>query len=168
MPFRKSIRIEVINQSEKKLNLLYYNVDWIKLDSLAEDTPYFYAQYRQEYPVKQGEDYVILDTKGKGQYVGTVLSVRTRSPSWFGEGDEKVYIDGEEKTVDLGHGHGGLLPIRLGPENNQHALLRHALFRPVGHHWRTHQRLPLAYPRPDRLSEIDPLHHRALGLDLVG
>ncbi len=104
MPFRKSIRIEVINQSEKKLNLLYYNVDWIKLDRLAEDTPYFYAQYRQEYPVKQGEDYVILDTKGKGQYVGTVLSVRTRSPSWFGEGDEKVYIDGEEKPSIWGTG----------------------------------------------------------------
>ena len=65
MPFRKSVRVEVINQSEKKLNLLYYNVDWIKLDSLPEDTPYFYAQYRQEYPVKQGQDYVLLETKGK-------------------------------------------------------------------------------------------------------
>ena len=30
MPFRKSIRIEVVNQSEKQLNLLYYNIDWIK------------------------------------------------------------------------------------------------------------------------------------------
>jgi len=104
MPFLKSARVEVINQSEKKLNLLYYNIDWIKLDSLPEDTPYFYAQYRQEYPLQQGEDYVILDTKGKGHYVGTVLSVRTRSPSWFGEGDEKVYIDGEEKPSIWGTG----------------------------------------------------------------
>ncbi|HBO44927.1 MAG TPA: hypothetical protein DD670_13560, partial [Planctomycetaceae bacterium] len=92
MPFRKSIRIEVINQSkDKDIGLLYYNIDWIKKDSLPEDTPYFYAQYRQEYPVEQGKDYLILDTKGKGHYVGTVLSVRTRSPSWFGEGDEKIY-----------------------------------------------------------------------------
>lgn len=104
MPFRRSVRIELVNQSEKKLNLLYYNIDWIKLDSLADDTPYFYAQYRQEYPVKQGEDYVILDTKGKGHYVGTVLSVRTRSPSWFGEGDEKIYIDGEKKASIWGTG----------------------------------------------------------------
>lgn len=104
MPFRKSVRIELINQSEKKLNLLYYNIDWVKLDSLPNDTPYFYAQYRQEYPVKQGEDYVILDTKGKGHYVGTVLSVRTRSPSWFGEGDEKIYIDGEKKASIWGTG----------------------------------------------------------------
>ncbi len=104
MPFRKSVRIELVNQSQKKLNLLYYNIDWIKLDSLPDDTPYFYAQYRQEYPLEQGKDYVILDTKGKGHYVGTVLSVRTRSPSWFGEGDEKIYIDGEEKPSIWGTG----------------------------------------------------------------
>ncbi|NLE37011.1 MAG: DUF2961 domain-containing protein, partial [Pirellulaceae bacterium] len=47
---------------------------------------------------------LILDTKGKGHYVGTVLSVRTRSPSWFGEGDEKIYIDGEEKASIWGTG----------------------------------------------------------------
>ncbi len=104
MPFRKSARVEVVNQSEKKLNLLYYNIDWIKKDSLPEDTPYFYAQYRQEYPVEQGKDYVILDTMGKGHYVGTVLSVRSRSPSWFGEGDEKIYIDGENKASIWGTG----------------------------------------------------------------
>ncbi|HBO45597.1 MAG TPA: hypothetical protein DD670_17055 [Planctomycetaceae bacterium] len=105
MPFQKSIRIEVVNQSkDKNINLLYYNIDWIKRDSLPKDTPYFYAQYRQEYPVKQGQDYVILDTKGKGHYVGTVLAVRTRSPSWFGEGDEKIYVDGEEKPSIWGTG----------------------------------------------------------------
>jgi hypothetical protein len=104
MPFRQSIRIELVNQSRKKLNLLYYNIDWIKKESLPKDTPYFYAQYRQEYPVKQGQDYLILDTQGKGHYVGTVLSVRTRSPSWFGEGDEKIYIDGEKKASIWGTG----------------------------------------------------------------
>jgi hypothetical protein len=104
MPFRKSARIEIVNQSDKAINLLYYNIDWIKLDTLAKDTPYFYAQYRQEYPVEPGKDYVILDTKGKGHYVGTVLAVRSRSPSWFGEGDEKIYIDGEAKPSIWGTG----------------------------------------------------------------
>jgi hypothetical protein len=104
MPFRKSARIEVINQSEKPLSLLYYNIDWVKKDSISGDTPYFYAQYRQEYPAEKGKDYVVLETEGKGHYVGTVLSVRTRSPSWFGEGDEKIYIDGEEKASIWGTG----------------------------------------------------------------
>jgi len=104
MPFRKSARVEIENQSEKPISLLYYNIDWIKLDRLPEETPYFYAQYRQEYPARSGRDYVVLDTRGKGHYVGTVLAVRTRSPSWFGEGDEKIYIDGETRPSIWGTG----------------------------------------------------------------
>src|SRR6266404_5168915 len=104
MPFRKSARIEIVNQSEKPISLLYYNIDWIKKTKLPKDTPYFYAQYRQEYPAAGGKDYVILDTKGRGHYVGTVLAVRTRSPAWFGEGDEKIYIDAETKPSIWGTG----------------------------------------------------------------
>lgn len=104
MPFRKSCRIEIVNQSDKNINLLYYNIDWIEKKSIAKDTPYFYAQYRQEYPVEHGKDYVVLDTQGKGHYVGTVMAVRTRSPMWFGEGDEKIYIDGEKAPSIWGTG----------------------------------------------------------------
>jgi hypothetical protein len=104
MPFRKSARIEVVNESDKPISLLYYNIDWIRKKRISKDTPYFYAQYRQEYPVENGKDYLLLETEGKGHYVGTVLSVRTRSPSWFGEGDEKIYIDGEEKASIWGTG----------------------------------------------------------------
>lgn len=93
MPFRKSARVEIVNQSTKPISLLYYNIDWIKLDSIAPDVPYFHAQYRQEYPVQKGKDYVVLETQGKGHLVGVVLGVRSRSPSWFGEGDEKIEID---------------------------------------------------------------------------
>ncbi|MGB9603513.1 MAG: glycoside hydrolase family 172 protein, partial [Limisphaerales bacterium] len=96
MPFKKSAKIQIVNQSDKPISLLYYNIDWIKLKSLPKDTPYFYARYRQEYPAQNGKDYVVLETEGRGHYVGTVLAVRTRSPAWFGEGDEKIYIDGEK------------------------------------------------------------------------
>lgn len=104
MPFRKSARIEIINESDKPISLLYYNIDWLKKKSVPKDTPYFYAQYRQEYPAQHGKDYVVLETKGKGHYVGTVLAVRTRSPAWFGEGDEKIYLDGEPKASIWGTG----------------------------------------------------------------
>lgn len=96
MPFHKSCRIQIVNQSEKPLSLLYYNIDWIKKDSLPADTPYFYAQYNQSYPLETGKPYTILETTGKGHYVGTVFCVRTRSPYWFGEGDEMISIDGDE------------------------------------------------------------------------
>ena len=104
MPFRKSARVEIVNQSEKPISLLYYNIDWIKKPCIPDDTPYFHAQYRQEYPAEPGRDYVVLETKGKGHYVGTVLAVRTRSPAWFGEGDEKISIDGEARPSIWGTG----------------------------------------------------------------
>jgi hypothetical protein len=104
MPFRKSARVEIVNESDKPISLLYYNIDWIKKKSLPAGTPYFYAQYRQEYPVEKGKDYLLLETKGKGHFVGAVVSVRTRSPSWFGEGDEKIYIDGETTPSIWGTG----------------------------------------------------------------
>lgn len=37
-------------------------------------------------------------------YIGNVLSVRIRSLSWLGEGDEKIYIDGEEDASISGTG----------------------------------------------------------------
>lgn len=61
-------------------------------------------QYRQEFPCEEGKDYLFLDAEGQGHYVGTVLSVRSRSPEWFGEGDEKIYIDGEERASVWGTG----------------------------------------------------------------
>ncbi len=104
MPFRKSARLEITNQSKKPLRKLYYNIDWIQKTALPENTMYFCARYRQEYPARNGKDYLVLEAEGMGSYVGTVLAVRTRSPAWFGEGDEKIYIDGEEKPSIRGTG----------------------------------------------------------------
>jgi hypothetical protein len=104
MPFFRSARIEVENQSDKPLNSFYYQVDYFKEASLPPDTPYFCAQYRQEFPVRSGRDYLILDAVGRGQYVGTVLSGRARSPMWFGEGDDKFFIDGEKTPSLFGTG----------------------------------------------------------------
>lgn len=104
MPFRERARIEVVNQSTKPIRKLYNNVDWIKKESLPENTMYFCARYRQEYPAENGKDYLVLDTEGKGYYVGTVLAVRTRSPAWWGEGDEKITIDGEAEPSIRGTG----------------------------------------------------------------
>jgi hypothetical protein len=96
MPFRKSARIEVTNEGDEELRALYWYIDWQKLGSLAEGTLYFHAKYRQEFPCRAGEDYLILDARGKGHYVGCNLSVRCHEASWWGEGDDRFYIDGEE------------------------------------------------------------------------
>lgn len=105
MPFRKSIKMTVTNESAAiKCDSFYYYVDWRKLDSLPEDTLYFHAHYRQGFPAVPGQHYTILDTKGRGQYVGTVYSVMQMETGWFGEGDDFFFIDGAETPQLRGTG----------------------------------------------------------------
>ncbi len=95
MPFRKSAKVTLTNERHGFGELeVYYYVDWEKLPSLPDDSLYFHARYRQEFPAKPG-DYTILETKGRGHYVGTVFSVQQFTNGWFGEGDDRFFIDGE-------------------------------------------------------------------------
>jgi hypothetical protein len=94
MPFHKSARITVTNDSRSPVIGFFWYVDWQKLKDLPADTPSFHAQYRQESPCRPG-DYLILDAEGKGHYVGTVYSTMQREGNWIGEGDDRFYIDGE-------------------------------------------------------------------------
>jgi len=95
MPFAKSARIVVSNDNPNRTAGLYWQVDWVELEELPPDTGYFHAQYRQEYPARSG-DYLIADLAGRGQYVGTVMSVTLAQGGWWGEGDDFFYIDGEK------------------------------------------------------------------------
>ena len=104
MPFRTSARITVTNEGRKRINAFYSYVDWRKLPDLPEDTVYFHAMYRQEYPTVMGQNYLIADIAGRGHYVGTVLHCEQLSPGWFGEGDDFFFIDGEEEPSLRGTG----------------------------------------------------------------
>jgi len=95
MPFAKSARIVVVNDNPDRTTGLYWQVDWVELPDLPAMTPYFHAQYRQEYPAVSGHDYLIADLEGQGQYVGTVMAVTLAQDGWWGEGDDFFYIDGE-------------------------------------------------------------------------
>lgn len=105
MPFAKSAKITITNESDKVLAAFYYIVDYTE-EAVASPPAYFCAQYRQEFPSERGRDYLIadIDAPGGGHYVGTVMSARSRSPQWFGEGDEKFYIDGETTPSMWGTG----------------------------------------------------------------
>ncbi len=96
LPFREHIRITLSNESSRyPVASFYYYLDWLKLDSLPEDTPYFHAEYRQSMPAAPGA-YTILETEGRGHYAGTVYSAEQVEAGWFGEGDDFIYIDGAE------------------------------------------------------------------------
>lgn len=104
MPFRKRARVTVTNDGDKNVRSFYYHIDYLKVADLPPDAAYFCAQYRQEFPEQAGRDYLILDAEGKGHYVGTVMSARSRSPLWFGEGDVRIYVDGDAKPTIQGTG----------------------------------------------------------------
>ncbi|NLE40009.1 MAG: DUF2961 domain-containing protein, partial [Pirellulaceae bacterium] len=50
------------------------------------------------------DNYVLLDTKGAGQYVGCFLFVDAAPGGWWGEGDEMIFLDGESKPSIVGTG----------------------------------------------------------------
>lgn len=104
MPFQKSAKVTITNDSPtQECDSFYYYIDWQKHESLPPDTTYFCAQYRQQTPAQPG-DYVILETTGQGQYVGTVHSVLQMENGWYGEGDDRFWIDGEETPSLKGTG----------------------------------------------------------------
>jgi hypothetical protein len=105
MPFRKSARIEITNEGDEDITSCYWYIDWQKLNSLPENVFYFHAKYRQEFPCQSEDDnYLILEAKGRGHFIGCNLSVRSHEPSWWGEGDDRFYIDGEEYPSLMGTG----------------------------------------------------------------
>ena len=96
MPFARSARIEIVNDNPDRSTGLYWQVDWVAVERLPENTPRFHARYRQEYPARAGRDYRVADLEGTGDYIGTVLSVTLAQDGWFGEGDDFFSIDGEQ------------------------------------------------------------------------
>jgi len=104
MPFRRSCRITVRNEGARAVDAFYYYVDYRELPQLAEDTPYFHAQYRQEFPPDRKRDYTLLEAEGAGHYVGCNLSVLQRAMGWWGEGDDRIRVDGEQRPSLHGTG----------------------------------------------------------------
>ncbi len=104
MPFRKSCRITVTNEGKRRVTSFYYHVDWQKHSSLPEDIGYFHAHYRQATPPPSGKLYTLLNIRGEGHYVGSVLNIVQTQMGWFGEGDEMFYVDDEPKPRIEGTG----------------------------------------------------------------
>ena len=96
MPFRKRAKVTMENLDDKDM-VLYYQINYA-LTKVPKDAAYFHAQFRRENPLKQTGTYTILDgVKGQGHYVGTYLAWEVHSPGWWGEGEIKFFMDGDQK-----------------------------------------------------------------------
>ncbi len=104
MPFNRKARIEIENQGLDRIGKFYYYIDYRKYDEPFGDIGYFHARYRQEYPTVAGKNYLVCDAEGRGHYVGTTLSIESNQDGWWGEGDDRFFIDGESKPSIHGTG----------------------------------------------------------------
>lgn len=96
MPFRKHARITVQNMSPNVMGgAFFYTINYT-LEDVPDDALYFHASWRRSNPLEYGKEYLIVDgIKGRGQYVGTFMSWQQNNSGWWGEGEVKMYLDGD-------------------------------------------------------------------------
>ncbi len=103
MPFRTGARITLENRNAETV-ICYYQVTYA-LTEVPDDAAYFHAQFRRSNPLEDGHDHVILDgVQGQGHYVGTYLAWGVNNTGWWGEGEAKFYLDGDEFPTICGTG----------------------------------------------------------------
>ena len=101
MPFAKRCRITLENIGDEEMTL-YYQINY-SLGEISPKAGYFHAQFRRVNPLPYKTDYTILDgVQGKGRYVGTYMAWGVNNSGWWGEGEIKFFLDGDEEFVDQG------------------------------------------------------------------
>ena len=103
MPYEKSAKVEFVNHGDFKVaGTVTCHVAPFNWNSSSW---HFYSQWNYDRNgTRPMHDMNFVSTKGVGAYVGSVLSISNPSPSWWGEGDEKVFIDGEKFPSTIGTG----------------------------------------------------------------
>lgn len=126
MPFAKRAVVELVNDSDEE-HRQYFYVDYETLEEFPEDTGYFHAEFRRANPFQGwgpeiginspesdviniertawNNNYIILQTEGRGHYIGCNLSVTNFTGGWWGEGDDMIWVDGYKWPPDI-HGTG--------------------------------------------------------------
>ncbi|GCE05800.1 glycoside hydrolase family 172 protein [Dictyobacter aurantiacus] len=96
MPFRQSARWTIENLSDNDI-VLYFQITYTLTD-VPEDAGYFHAHWRRSNPLGYKEVHTLLDhVQGRGHYVGTYLAWQVNNRGWWGEGEIKFYLDGDQE-----------------------------------------------------------------------
>lgn len=104
MPFRRSARLVLVNESARRVNL-FYDVDCTLVSTQPADALYFHAWWHREPRTTLGEDFEILPPiPGRGRFLGAAVTVLTNpayEKSWWGEGEVKAWLDGDRTHPSL-------------------------------------------------------------------
>ena len=96
MPYRSGFRMTMTNIAAQEMTL-YYQITFTETD-VPDDLAYFHAQFRRVNPLPYKQVYTILDgVRGQGQYVGAYMAWGVNNNGWWGEGEIKFYIDGDDE-----------------------------------------------------------------------
>lgn len=97
MPFASHARIEITSEHPATIEAFFWQVDYELLDTIPEDAGRLHAQFRRTNPTVHGIDHVLVDgIRGTGQYIGTFIGVAALERFWWGEGEMKFFIDGDD------------------------------------------------------------------------
>lgn len=101
MPFKNAATISLQNLSSEPLPIQHFEIkykNWV----WNERSMYFHANWRPD-DIVQGSTFIdwnFIDISGKGVLVGDAMTALNPDYGWWGEGDEKIYVDQawEKKT----------------------------------------------------------------------
>lgn len=104
MPYRSAAKVSLENLADKPMDVSVS----VKVGKWNWDdqSMHFHAQWRSEREIEQkpSHDWNFVTIEGEGVYVGDTLTVYNSAMGWWGEGDEKIWIDGEDFPSTFGTG----------------------------------------------------------------
>lgn len=96
MPFRKHCLMTIENR-ERQESTFFYQIDYC-LTEIEIDAAYFHAQFRRVNPLPYKSVYTVLDgVSAQGTYVGTYMCWGVNNSGWWGEGEFKFFLDGDDE-----------------------------------------------------------------------
>lgn len=107
MPFNQSAKVTVSAppselNATRKTESLYFYIDYHIFAKPIKDIHYFHVRFRETDPPERGKPVLLADVQGDGHFVGMVMGNRTRTPAWFGEGDDIITVDGQVSFLGTG------------------------------------------------------------------
>ena len=104
MPYKESAELTIKNLGHAAVKVKFdvKTRDW----QWDDRSMHFHANWRQQYPIatRPFSDWNYISVNGQGVYVGDNLCVMQPAPAWWGEGDEKVWVDDESFPSHFGTG----------------------------------------------------------------
>jgi hypothetical protein len=97
MPFRNRARMTISNEGTNR-TLLFYQIDYTIGDKHPADVGRLHTLFRRENLTTLKQDFELLPKReGRGRFLGSIIGVRALQREWWGEGEVKVFMDGDKE-----------------------------------------------------------------------